>query len=203
MTAGKDLRPCSCGGPHPHEVAWRPTLDGVHIHLWSDGPVTGAMGVGLQGIPIVRPRTPEAQHQALVAGRLLLGEVCIYDLSDLPTVYAAARKAAAKDGLPGTMRDEMRRAAGRQPPMRLDWRVLCTDRDGRPRERFAYLPRLRWPGRGVWDFCGGPGSSGGRYVLAHRIHKGRRFADETWDTSTGLRFRTLAELWAHLSTEGW
>ena len=149
------LESCTCGEAHPHEVMRRSTSDGIDICLWSDGMITGAMGYRIRGVPAGRPRTTESQRLALRAGRLLLGEVCLYDRAELGAVYAAARKAAAKDGLPGTLRAEIRKAEKRPAQIPIAWTVLATDRDGKARERFGRLPRLRWPGRAVFDFCGG------------------------------------------------
>lgn len=185
------LEPCTCGDAHPHEVMRRSTANGIHIHLWSDGMVTAAMGYRLLGVPSRRPRTAEAQRLALTAGRLFLDQAQLHDSADLGPVYAAAEKAAREDGLPGTLR---RHLAESKSPILL-WKILSTDRGGKPVERVAYLPRLLYPGLVVWDFCGGPGSKDGRYVLMRRM-AGRR-DDQTFQP-TGFAFRNLAELWKHL-----
>lgn len=180
---------CTCGDTAPHVIARRHTADGYVVCLWSDGAITGALGTRIRGVPMRRPRTPEAVALARAAGWLLLGEVVIYDLSELGPVYAAAERAARTDGLPGTLRRFL--AEGRAPM--LSWSVLHADRNGRPVERVARLPGLRWPGLAVFDFCAGPGSAGGRYVLMERV----RGAADTY-APTGLAFRTLTALWAHL-----
>lgn len=189
---------CSCGNPSDHVVMRRRTFDGIDVYLWDDGAVTGALGYGLRGVPVRRP-TGAAIRRALVAGRLLLGELCIWRAAELGDLYAAARRAADIDGLPGTMRRIMRerRAKADAPatPL-LSWAVVATDRDGKPTERVARLPRIRWPGLAVWDFCGGPGSSRGRYVLMSRI-AGAGTGDETYK-DTGLAFSRLDRMWAHL-----
>jgi hypothetical protein len=178
---------CSCGEPSPHVIARRRTLDGYDVCLWDDGAITGALGYRINGVPMRRPRTEAARALARTAGRLLLGEACIRNLAELGPVYAAAERAAREDGLPGTLRRYLNEA--RLPT--LAWTVLHADRDGRPVERVARLPRLRWPGLVVWDFCGGPGSANGRYVLMTATRDGTAYP-------TGLAFRNLAALWAHL-----
>lgn len=199
------LNPCTCGEAHPHEVARRHTFDGYDVCLWSDGAVTGALGRGLRGVPIARPRTPEAQALALKAGRLLLGEVCLWKAEELGDLYKAAKKAARGSGLPGDVRAEMKRQADAVPPISIVWTVLIADRNGKPTERFGRLPRLLYPGLGIWDFCGGPGSSRGRYALVKRIptqwgRDGSRTSDETW-SDTGFTFHRLADLYKHLRGE--
>lgn len=189
------LSPCTCGDAHPHEVAQRFTADGILVYLWSDGPVTAALGYRLLGVPLRRPRTPEGQRLALRAGWLFLGEVGIHDAADLGPVYEAAEHAARVDGLPGTLR----RYLHREHRTVLSWTVLHADRDGRPTERVARLPRLRWPHLVVWDHCGGPGSSGGRYHLMERL-RGRR--DQDTVIATGFKFHRLEDLWKHLDTQG-
>jgi hypothetical protein len=184
--------PCTCGETEPHIIMRRRTFDGFDVCLWDDGAVTGALGYRLRGVPVRRPRTAEGVTLARTAGALLLGAVCLYNIGELGPVYAAAEKAARLDGLPGTMRSILREAkAGMHPT--LTWTVLHADRDGNPRERVARLPRLRWPALIVWDFCGGPGSAHGRYVLMNSDRNGTC-------TVTGHAFRRLADLWAHLET---
>jgi hypothetical protein len=193
---------CTCGCVEPHVVMSRTTADGLIVELWSDGPVTGAVGLGLQGIPMRRPRTPEALRVALKAGRLLLGEVCIHDRGDLADLYAAAEWAAKRDGLPGTMRARVRAVREREPkPLlpKLTWVVQSADRNGRPTSRFAMLPRLLYPGRAVFDHCG-YGRAGGirRYELVNVVRD--RHGDLIAST-TGISFANLAELWAFLRSE--
>ncbi len=80
-------------------------------------------------------------------------------------------------------------------PAAISWTVTRADRDGRPTERVAILPRIRWPGLAVFDYCGGPGSKDGRYVLVRRLQGTR----DSYGT-TGFAFKNLAALWAHLET---
>lgn len=186
---------CTCGREDPHIIASRKTADGIGVVLWSDGPITGHLGSALPGVPIRRPRTPEARHLCLVAGRLLLGEVCFWDASEVGRLYSACEKATRGDRLPGTVRRLMRQPA--RP--RLNWQVISADRSGTPTERHARLPRLRWPRTVVVDFCGGPGSAGGRYVI-YDVKIGRRLdgGSHEWMEPSGFRFRTLDALWEHL-----
>jgi hypothetical protein len=125
----------------------------------------------------------------LTAGRLLLESACLYDLDELGLVYAACKRAAGIDGLPGTVRRLLRGRADRRV-FALSWTVVSADRNGTPTERIARLPRLRWPGIVVVDFCGGPGSARGRYQLWSERH-GTLY-------QTGLAFRTQGELRRHL-----
>lgn len=182
---------CTCGQPSPHIIATRTSADGLTVHQWDNGSLTGVMGYRLPGVPIRQPRTPEAEHRTRVAGRLFCGEVCLWDREDFAVLYAACEYAAARDGLPGTVRARLR--ALRHAPPRRHWTVTHTDRDGRPTERVCRLPALRWPGMAVWDYCGGPGSAGGRYVIHERV-KGARDSYQP----TGFAFRTLRALWDYL-----
>lgn len=185
---------CTCGNPAEHVIMRRRTADGIDVCLWEDGAITGSLGYRLNGVPLRRPRTAAAIATARRAGRLLLGEVCIHDAADLGELYVAAEAAARGDGLPGTMRRIYRKRQERRALPPLAWKVTSTDRNGQPTERQAMLPRLRWPGLAVFDYCGGPGSNGGRYVLCGLVAGTR----DTYQ-ATGLAFTRLADLWAHLS----
>lgn len=180
---------CSCGESGVHAVMRRRTADDVALVLWSNGPVTGSLGIGLPGLPFARPKSEQTLRHALTAGRLLLESACLYDLAELGPVYAACRRTAEIDGLPGTVRRIMRERAARGALV-LSWTVMAADRDGTPTERIARLPRLRWPGLVVVDFCGGPGSARGRYQIWREV-------DGTL-YRTGFEFRTQAELTRHL-----
>ena len=78
-------------------------------------------------------------------------------------------------------------------PCRLIWHVQCADRNGKPTERTCRLPRMWWPGMAIFDYCGGPGSKDGRYVVGYF----RSNAPNTF-IATGFAFRNLRDLWAHL-----
>lgn len=184
---------CTCGNPKPHTIAHRTTADGIVVQLWDDGAITGAFGVGLRGVPMRRPTTADGQHRARVAGRLLLGEACIWDAADLGELYRACEKAARLDGMPGTVRRMVREARAKAAIPTLRWTVTSTDRNGRATERQARLPRLSHPGMAVIDYCGGPGAARGRYVL---VSVGGPHGDTAF--ATGLAFRNLRDLWAHL-----
>jgi len=164
----------------------RNTADGITVCLWSDGGVTGLLGVRLRGVP-ARPRRADA----LEVGRLFLGEACLVSQSELADLYVAAKKARKIDSLPGTVRRLFSESRRPRRPV-LSWRVLETARDGKPQQRVAVLPRLRWPGLAVWDYCGGRGSSRGRYELVREVAR-----DGCYE-SHGFRFRNLADMWAHL-----
>lgn len=194
---------CTCGETEPHTIAKRRTADGITVMLWSDGAVTGAFGGRFPGLPVRRPRTVEGANKARRVGRLFLGEVEIYDEAELGELYAAAERASRADGLPGTVRRLFAERRDRPAPITLAWVVTETDRDGRPTERQARLPRLRWPGYHVIDFCGGPGSAQGRYVLFHEDHSspyGVRLSQPS--LRRGCAFRRLADLWTHLREIG-
>lgn len=183
---------CTCGEIKPHVIMRRNTFDGLEVCLWDDGAVTGALGTGLSGVPVRRPRTPEQTHRARVAGRLMLGEISIRERADLPDLYRASEKAAKLDAMPGTVR-RLFAAAQKPATPRLVWTVLHADTRGQPTERVCRLPRMWWPGYVVFDFCGSVGSSRGRYVL---MQDKRR--DGTC-TLTGFSFPTLRALGAHLA----
>jgi len=190
---------CSCGNTDQHVIARRQTADGYEVNLWENGAITGAMGIGFRSVPLSRPKTQEAVDRALTLGHLLMGDVELYDATDLPALHTAAKRAAARDGLPGTMRRLFteQASARQQLVIPLSWRPINTNNRGEVTERWARLPALRWPGLVVWDFCGSAGSSGGRYQVFHRIHTHGK--DETV-VSTGLRFRSLRDLFDHLDT---
>lgn len=160
--------------------------------------MTAAFGTALCGLPIVRPRTSRALQVARTAGRLFLGEVGLWDAREAPALYAACRRVAASDGRPGDVRAQMRhrRQRAQTNVPRLPWVVEQTTRDGTPTSRFAWLPRLRWPGMAVADHCGAAGSGRGRYhVMAHVPGSPPEVV-----RSTGLQFHTLRELWEHLES---
>jgi hypothetical protein len=84
---------CSCGDAKPHKVAERRTMDGATVVFWSDGLVTGRMGVGLIQAgahstwgAFVRRTTSEA----------LRDEVCLFDWLELPKLFERGRDIADK-----------------------------------------------------------------------------------------------------------
>lgn len=180
---------CACGETSAHEVSNRKTADGTGVVLWSDGAVTGRMGLKLPGVPMVRPRTETGASVALAAGWLLMGEIGLYDLDEVPGLYGACRWAATRNGTPG----DVRARANRRPPLRPSWVVVQADRDGTPTERVWRLPRLLWPGLVVWDHVHRGARRGGRYEV---------FSVDRDNVcmTTGCAFDRLSELAAHLET---
>lgn len=176
---------CTCAHNDSHTIARRSTADGKSVLLWNDGSITWAMGYAIKGSPF--PRTEKQRATARRAGGLVLGEVSLYDAAELPTLIAAARWAADRDGLPGTLR--ARYAALTEPKgPRLVWTVIQADRDGRPTCRVSRLSRLGWPGLAVWH-------ERGRYEVMREVPRGSGTLE-----ATGFTARTLRELRALLPT---
>lgn len=199
MVANPPHSTCTCGDPADHVIMRRRTADGIGVLLWDDGAVTGIDHCGLRGVPVRRPRDEAAILRARRAGRLFMGELCLYGAAELGELYVAATRAAELDGLPGTVRRILRERRARTVHPPLSWVVTHADRDGRPTERFARLPRLRWPRMIVVDYCGGPGSKHGRYVLLDVVQE-RAGGMDLVTRETGLAFRRLADLWKHLES---
>lgn len=178
---------CSCGQADVHVIARRKTADGKSVQLWRDGGVTGALGFRLPGVPMKRARNAESRALNLRAGWLLLGEVCLWDLSEIGELYGACLSVAAKHGDPGDVRALM--SHGRAVVLQPMWTVTHADRDGKPTERVWQLPRLRWPGLVVWDHVNH--GNRGRYCVYARCTDGAyRF--------TGMGFRRLSDLQEYL-----
>lgn len=177
---------CSCGRGDEYFIATRRTADDREVYLWAGGALTQGLGYALPGVPVTRPRTAEAREVAVRAGWLVLGEVELWEISELPALYAAARRVAARGGDPGDLRDAM--AALDAPHIPIRWEVLSADATGRPTCRAGYLPRLRWPHLGVWH-------EGGRYEVM------TLGSDGGW-RGTGFVFTSQRELMRHLATEG-
>lgn len=176
---------CSCGGSAPHVIAKRETSDGIAVQIWHDGAVTGRYGRALPGVTVVRPRTDEAVERERRAALLLADEVSLYDLAELPRLYACARRAIAKGG----GRREMLAAFA---PIDLNWETYQTDRDGKPTVRVARLDALRLA---VWH-------ESGIYALHSIERRGFPGCSHMEDVlfPTGFRFTTQAALRDHLST---
>lgn len=179
---------CPCGKTKPHAVAHRETADGLRVELWDDGAVTGGNGYGLDGVPVARPRTPEALSVSRAAGWLFVGEVSLWERADLGALYAACRKVAVKGGLPGDVRAAMA-APVELPPVKLHWDIRETDNHGDTTLRVAQLPRMLWPGMVVWH-------ERGRYELLSRVFVDGREAL----SAHGLVFASQRELFRHLRT---
>lgn len=164
-------------------IARRQSADDKTVALWSDGAITGGLGIYIKGSPCAR--TEAARVEALTAGWLVMGDVCLYDFSEVPSLIAAARKTARAGGDAG----DMRRALAARPPLRPVWSVLETDRDGNPTLRVWRLPRVSHPGLAIWDDARG---GGGRYQVMTEIQRSGTFAP------TGVRYHTLAEVATYL-----
>jgi hypothetical protein len=95
---------CSCGESSAHVIARRMTADRVAVEIWHDGAITGRLGRGIPGVPISRPRSAASLLLSKAAAALVVGEVELYDVSDLPRLVSCARKVAARNGLPGDLR---------------------------------------------------------------------------------------------------
>lgn len=177
-------------------VARRRTADDVQVLIWSDGAVTGVLGRALPGVSLPRRRSPADTALAVRAAWLVAGDVEVYDASEVPALVRAARKTAAGDGMPGTMRAHAARLL--QPRgFRPVFEVRHTDARGVPTERVAHLPRLRWPGLAVLDEC----TRRPRYSLwTVRPTAPICGFGPVRDTMypTGFRFATLGELVRHL-----
>jgi hypothetical protein len=170
------------------EIARRSTADGKHVCLWSDGALTWALGYTIKGS--AQPRTSAARDQALRAGWLVLGDVCLYDASEVTALIKAARWAAARDGLPGTMRRRFKATTG--PALRPDWHVVQTDRSGRPTVRVWRLSRLGpLSGLALWD----EPHRGFRYHLLSRVSG----SVDTF-TRTGYCFKSIHRAIDHLES---
>lgn len=165
-------------------IARRKTYDDKAIALWSDGSLTwGGIGRTIDGSP--NAKTPAAKEAALKAGWLVIGEVEVYDAEDVPRLIKAARKVAAKNGLPGDLRREFWKDA----PLRPHWETYQTDRNGKPTIRTWRLPRVSHPGLVVWDRVTGAK----RYEVMHMLGRGSSTL-----ATTGVRFDTLPELATYL-----
>lgn len=159
---------CTCGNVKPHVIARRSTADGKHVCLWDDGQLTWALGYHIRGA--MNPRTPEQQVAARKVGRLVLGDVELYAAAEVSELISAARWAAERDGIPGTMRARLyaQRRKAQLAAMLLapKWEVLQADRDGKPTSRVWRLHRMSpWAGCVVFD----ERRSCGRYHLAARV----------------------------------
>lgn len=191
------MTPCSCGEPHPHAIMVRRSFDDRRVEIDS----AGALWIGWHrsstsgAAPV---RSDAALRRARHVGRLVMENACILTAEEITDLY---RRGRALTRLPATLRD-LRVALDAPAVPRLVWTVLATDRDGQPTERVCILPRLRWPRMAVWDYCGGPGSAGGRYDICRRVTRGALGVSAPSDTyeTTGLRFRRLADVGAYLAS---
>ena len=90
-------QPCSCGETKPHEIARRQTADGITVVFWSDGAISGRLGLNL----IARPAATRFQlARVLRANALVADEACLYDWSELRRLVKTARRAFEQVCLP-------------------------------------------------------------------------------------------------------
>jgi len=78
---------CSCSDASPHPIARRVTLDGVSVHVWSDGMVTDAS--------VIAGYLPGVGRRRVPAARLwdFAGEVCLYPVAEIPGLVTEHQKA--------------------------------------------------------------------------------------------------------------
>ena len=186
---------CSCGCSEPHTILARRTADHVLVELTSDGAVWFGM-VREPGRGMSPRRSPEAAERVKLASRVVLGWAEVYTVAELQELLIVARSMAKLPSTIAEVRAEQERQNAPARP-RLHWVVTAMDSRGKVTERTCWLPRLRWPGMAVVDFCGSVGSSGGRYVVFRRVSGTRDVAKPT-----GFAFRRLADLWTFLDGEG-
>jgi hypothetical protein len=172
---------CSCGATGDHVVAERESADGKYLVLWSSGELTQRGGVGFPGVPVARSRDAAQVRVALEAGRLVLGEASLWDAAEIPALYAAARRVAARGGSPGDLRAAM--DARDVPRIPIRWEVLSTDNRGDMTSRVGHLPRLMWPGVSIWH------ERGIYEVMYRKAVNGR----DAWH-GTGITFRSQRDL---------
>ena len=138
-------------------IARRTTFDSKVVTLWSDGDLTFALGRGIPGLRFPRSAL------GLRAGWLVMGEVELYDASEVAMLAKAALESAKRGELPGELRARLRskirkeRQSGKAESGKVrglglvpKWTVLEADRDGRPTLRVWKLPRLIYGGLAVW-----------------------------------------------------
>lgn len=170
------------------KIARRSTADGKHVCLWSDGSLTWALGASIKGAWF-SPK-PERRDVALRAGWLVLGEVEIYDESEVSALCGAARWSAERDGMPGTMRARMHAHRRTLVPA---WSAIATDRDGKVTQRSWVLPQIsKLAGTAVFDHGHGPQ----RYSIWFLI-----CGSKDSYTPSGIAFATQAQLLDHLESQ--
>lgn len=168
------------------------TYDDKVVLLWSDGSLTWALGNVIKGSP--NARTSDGIKEALAAGRLVMGEISIYNADEVTRLIEVARKVARKGGNPG----DVRSGFGKQAPLKPHWTTLEADRGGKPTIRIWRLPRMTHPGLAVWDTL--RNASRGRYEVMAEVRLGglgQRSGGGTYAT-TGVRFHDLTKLSQYL-----
>jgi hypothetical protein len=165
----------------PEVIAKRQTADHVTVKLWSNGAVTTGMNV----IIGQSARGERQLASCLAAGWLVVGDVELYESSEVRDLLVAARWAAERGLGPGGMRDRLYA----RPNLKPAWTLLQADRDGKPVLQCWVLPRVRWPGlavfreRGVYQLCQEVGHRTGTYE------------------PTGFEFSNLRQLTEHLTSD--
>lgn len=162
-------------------IATRKTADDIVVQLWSDGAITTGMGtvVGQEA------RSEEKLSLYLAAGWLVMGEVELYDASEVKRLLLAARWTAERGLDPGAMRERLHQKVTLKPI----WTTLEADRAGKPTLQCWVLPRLRWPGlavfreKGAYSICQEVGHRSGTY------------------SPTGFEFSNLRQLTDHLLSD--
>ena len=115
-------------------------------------------------------------------------EVEMYDLAEVPALYAACRWAAAR----GLDRSAMLSRLGSEKPLALAWTVTETDNRGNTVERECALNRIQWPGLTILH------NARGYHVLLRQLRAatGQRAAHVL--VPTGVVFQTQRELCSYL-----
>lgn len=162
------------------------TFDGKRVNLWSDGVVTFAFS-GITGVGAARD--PAKVTANLRAGWWIMGDACLYTSEEIGAVITAARKLAARDpsANPGDFRAFVEKALNPEYVVRPVWTTIEADRDGNPRVQCWRLPRIFWPGLAIWR-------DGAVYSIWCEVGRTGTFGP------TGVTFRNLRELTAHLET---
>lgn len=85
---------CTCGRTDDHVIAERQTFDGVRVCIWSNGDLTGALGI--------YPRDIGKTHGAsqIRVARLIQDEISMYDWAELADLIKMARKAIVQPLVP-------------------------------------------------------------------------------------------------------
>lgn len=93
----------------PIVIASRNTADNYPVQLWDDGSVTyGRLSTYVRGAGVAK--TAEAVNLNIMAGWLVIGDVSLYDVSELSQLVRAARR-VVRSGDSGKARERMRAAA--------------------------------------------------------------------------------------------
>jgi hypothetical protein len=87
----KCLVACSCGEARVHILTKKKTADDRIVQIWSDGCVTGALGIGVSGVGASKSR--REQRLDVEAAWLLASEIELYDYAELPKAVQVARRA--------------------------------------------------------------------------------------------------------------